>query len=337
LERVRTGESDGIVVWHTDRLFRQPRDLETLIELGDSGFMVSSAHGQRNLADPDDRFILRIEVAHAARSSDDTQRRIKRRFATLREQGNARIGGGRRFGFPGGDLTVPKPGRDENGKPGKRPQVSETLIGRERAAIVKAMADVLADLPVSAVAAEWNAAGLLTVNGLTWTPAGVRTTLLRPELAGVVEHEGTVIGRVPGDPVVEPALFERVRTKFAGRRPGRQIGEQTLASGIVRCVCKTTLTARPHVGVYKIDGVRRRQYRCDPRRRGGCGSVAIDQRALDAEMRAFTAVKLADPRHREAVEAAAVELSKRLAEVKRKSGNSRCCRRRSRIGWGGGR
>src|SRR6266550_1382773 len=28
LERVRSGVSDGIVVWHTDRLFRQPRDLE---------------------------------------------------------------------------------------------------------------------------------------------------------------------------------------------------------------------------------------------------------------------------------------------------------------------
>ncbi|MPZ82035.1 MAG: hypothetical protein GEV28_17240 [Actinophytocola sp.] len=78
LERVRSGESDGIVVWHTDRLFRQPRDLETLIELGDKGFRVASAHGERDLSDPDDRYILRIEVAHAARSSDDTSRRAKR-------------------------------------------------------------------------------------------------------------------------------------------------------------------------------------------------------------------------------------------------------------------
>lgn len=62
----------GIVVWHTDRLFRQPRDLETLIDLADKGFLVVSAHGSRVLTDPDDRFILRIEVAHAARSSDDT-------------------------------------------------------------------------------------------------------------------------------------------------------------------------------------------------------------------------------------------------------------------------
>lgn len=100
LERAASGESDGIVVWHTDRLFRQPRDLERLIDLGDRGFLVASAHGSRNLADPDDRFILRIEVAHAARSSDDTSRRIKRRFQTLREHGQS-TGGPRPFGFPG--------------------------------------------------------------------------------------------------------------------------------------------------------------------------------------------------------------------------------------------
>jgi site-specific DNA recombinase len=68
LDRVRSGDSDGIVVWHTDRLFRQPRDLETLIELANQGFIVASAHGTRNLSDPDDRFILRIEVAHGKHS-----------------------------------------------------------------------------------------------------------------------------------------------------------------------------------------------------------------------------------------------------------------------------
>ena len=29
-----SGESDGIVVWHVDRMFRQPADLEMLITLG---------------------------------------------------------------------------------------------------------------------------------------------------------------------------------------------------------------------------------------------------------------------------------------------------------------
>src|SRR4051812_3636021 len=49
LERVQSGLSNGIVVWHTDRLFRQPRDLEKLIELADKGFTVASARGARDL------------------------------------------------------------------------------------------------------------------------------------------------------------------------------------------------------------------------------------------------------------------------------------------------
>jgi site-specific DNA recombinase len=132
LERVASGESQGIVVWHTDRLFRQSRDLEALIDLADKGFLVASAHGARDLADPDDRFILRIEVAHAARSSDDTSGRIKRRFQAYREKGIGHIGGPRRFGWPGRDLTW-MPGEGETD--GDRPMVPDALVERERRAL----------------------------------------------------------------------------------------------------------------------------------------------------------------------------------------------------------
>jgi hypothetical protein len=42
LRRVKLGESDGCVVWHTECLFRQPRDLEALIELAEHGYQVFS-------------------------------------------------------------------------------------------------------------------------------------------------------------------------------------------------------------------------------------------------------------------------------------------------------
>jgi site-specific DNA recombinase len=49
LERASSGASQGIAVWHVDRLFRQPRDLERLIDLADAGFRVISSHGSRDL------------------------------------------------------------------------------------------------------------------------------------------------------------------------------------------------------------------------------------------------------------------------------------------------
>ena len=87
LERARAGVTQGIAVWHVDRLFRQPRDLERLIDLADHGFRVISSHGSRDLSDPDDRFILRIEVAQAGRSSEGMPQRTRRRQQRYRKEG----------------------------------------------------------------------------------------------------------------------------------------------------------------------------------------------------------------------------------------------------------
>ena len=301
---------DGIVVWHTDRLFRRPQDLETLIALAESGFRVASAHGTRDLADPDDRFILRIEVAHAARSSDDTQRRIKRRLEQLRRDGFAHIRA-RCFGFPGldrGAETTPstedyaaldldslgadeeilsaleRVGRARRSTP--REPVSAELVRRERVALEEATRAALAGIEPVTIAKEWNAGDLRTVNGKSWSAVAVREVLLRPRNAGLIEHEGQLVGRMPGDPIVKEEDFLRLRAKFAGRKRGRPPGVAYLGSGIVGCeVCGRTVNGRPHVGVYP-DGQKRRQYGC-VKARGGCGKVAADARAVDRELRGF--------------------------------------------------
>ncbi len=69
LEAVSNGQVRHILTYHPDRLMRQPHDLEQLLQLADQHDI--TLHGQanrRDLADPDDRFFLRIEVAHACRS-----------------------------------------------------------------------------------------------------------------------------------------------------------------------------------------------------------------------------------------------------------------------------
>ncbi len=78
LETIRAGQLRHVIVYHPDRLMRQPRDLEELLTLSEEHDI--TLHGQANrpdLSDADDRFFLRIEVAHACRSSDDTSRRLR--------------------------------------------------------------------------------------------------------------------------------------------------------------------------------------------------------------------------------------------------------------------
>jgi len=317
LERVQAGESDGIVVWHTDRLFRQPRDLEALISLGDKGFQVASAHGARDLADPDDRYHLRIEVAHAARSSDDTSRRIKRRFKTYRENGVGHIGGPRRFGWPGRDLTW-TPGPDETNA--DRPMVSDALVERERRALREATDTVLSGVSDAVVAREWNAAGLVTAAGQTWVRLTVKSVLSRPTNAGLVERDGAVVATMPGEPIVDPDKFERLRAKYAARRRGRvagEVGHGYVATGILRCGqpdCGTRMSARKAEGVYKGTVDRRQYYTCAKERRG-CGGVNADLRSVDWELRAFVIYRLSDSRYAAAVEAARAQTADRLSMI----------------------
>jgi site-specific DNA recombinase len=109
-------------------------------------------------------FILRIEVAHAARSSDDTSRRIKRRFETLRANGQ-KTGGPRSFGFPGyGVLSKREYERlAEQGKP--RPVVPAEQVEAERQALRDGSVALVQGASYMEIAREWNEAGLRTAWG----------------------------------------------------------------------------------------------------------------------------------------------------------------------------
>ena len=63
LELARRGEIKHIVCYHVDRLMRQPRDLEELLNISDQyGILLYGRVNRRDLQDPDDRYALRIEV-----------------------------------------------------------------------------------------------------------------------------------------------------------------------------------------------------------------------------------------------------------------------------------
>ncbi|MGH3905184.1 MAG: recombinase family protein, partial [Pseudonocardiaceae bacterium] len=306
LERVASRACEGVVLWNTDRAMRLMIDLETLFSLVDDNFILGSSHGRYDLSDYNDRHQLRTEVSHAQRSSDEASHRIKRRFDVLRRNGVPHHRG-RVFGFGGLDRTVPRnaPGRG---------LVSAALVARERVALVEGTRAVLAGVTLAAIGAEWNEAGLRTVTGRLWTPVVVREVLLRPRNAGLIEHGGELVGRMPGDPVVDLREFERLRGFLSGRKSGRRPGEYYLASGIALCgVCGKALSGRPHAGEYP-DGEKRRQYSCTKARRG-CGKVAADVRAVDRELRALVISVLSDAKHAAAIKAARARISTRLAQV----------------------
>ena len=88
LTAIRSGELDMVAIYHGDRLVRQPRDLEDLLDVGaDRGITLVSPTGTYNLADPDHQMMLRWMVARAKNEVDHISRRMKDGHARRRKQG----------------------------------------------------------------------------------------------------------------------------------------------------------------------------------------------------------------------------------------------------------
>lgn len=84
LALIKSGAVSGVVAYNLDRLLRQPRELETLIDLG---VPIVTAQGDLDLTTHDGQLQARILVAVAKKSSDDSSRRIKRAHQDRAERG----------------------------------------------------------------------------------------------------------------------------------------------------------------------------------------------------------------------------------------------------------
>jgi site-specific DNA recombinase len=185
LKAVEDGQVDAIVVYHGDRLIRQPWDLEVLLRLADDrGIRLASVVGDRDLGNTDDRYILRIEAAGACRESDSTSRRQKAHHARRAEQGLHRPGGrgGRAFGFETDGFT-------------HRPD--EVAIIRECAT------RILQGSEVGAICRDLTTRGVKTSAGNNFDHGALKKLLMRPRMAGLFVHHGEIVGEAAWDPVLD--------------------------------------------------------------------------------------------------------------------------------------
>jgi hypothetical protein len=131
--------------------------------------------------------------------------------------------------------------------------------------------------------------------------------LQRPALAGLLAHNGEIIGELTGaEPVVSREKWERLCAVFAGRRRGRPAGQVSqrgyvhVLSGLITCAsCGHTLRGRP----------RGTRGRCTPtaHRAGSPGASVqpttpdasanhIDARAAEQAVDEAMRTRLGDPR-----------------------------------------
>jgi site-specific DNA recombinase len=283
LAGVVEGRFDAIVVYHGDRLIRQPFDLETLLNLADKqGIHLASPTGTRNLDSADDRYILRIEVAAACRESDRTSQRVRDAKEARRAAGAYSGGGARAFGRNRDGSIVP----------------AEAKVIRE---VLKRL--VAGETPTS-LWRELNARGIPSVAGKPWRYGTFRQMLQRPDLAGLVAYQGAVVGKGKRwKPIVSRELWEAAQGVLDAKRaeyPGRPEPRKYLLSSIATCgTCGQKLSVGP------TSTPRAYRYRCV---QGVCAKrVARSVENLDAYVIGYVLTRLADPRLWQRLDAAGTD------------------------------
>jgi DNA invertase Pin-like site-specific DNA recombinase len=317
LQAIDDGEIDGIIVYHGDRLIRQPHDLEKLISISDAkGLRIASPSGTRDLDSPDDRFILRIEAAQACRESDNTSRRVRRALTARLEKGLTQAGGRRPFGY--GVLVGTRTKVDrQTGTRTEAPEYDTNQQVPEEAAILREAAEqLLAGQNQMAVVRWMNAVPCRTTEGNLWRAKTLRNLMLSPRIAGLIERDGQLY-EAAWDGILSRETWEDVRALYrrsAEESPYAGRERVYLLSGVggAECgLCGTYMGTKPSGGRNRKTA---RVYYCP-----GCKKVGRSVELLDAYVEGRALRLLQDPRLGEELAAVTADqgLVSEIAELER--------------------
>lgn len=309
LKDLEVGSLGGILAYDIDRLFRQPRDLERVIdhyEKPNSFLVFHTLSGQNfDLTTGDGRLSARIMVSVANKSSEDMSRRLKREMERMAVAGEM-AGGPRPFGWQEDRLTL-------------RPKETKALHD---------MAEKILQGDSVTTVADWlKEEGFVGRTGKPFVRSSVRRILLNPRNAGIRQFRGDPLKNEEGEYVMGPweapwtvdkwrAVKETIEGGKTANRTKLGPGHNTIRSilsGILRCgVCGTRMVAANTSRKYP-------KYRC-AKDAGGCGNVTISRPHSEDAVRGLVSdVLMAATEQRETEEVApkwgkAEELAEKKAE-----------------------
>lgn len=258
LARVRQGPS-RVVVWHVDRLYRRPRELEDLIDLVESHPIRIEAvmGGAFDLNTHEGRLMARQLVAMAAYESGHKADRIRRANRQKAERGDWH--GAAKFGYGTGGVLIP-----------------------EQAAVIREMADrFLAGQSLRSITAWLNEeSGFPAPQAHTgktlgvWHATTVKSILVSARISGQRAYEPArkagdapagreILGPGNWKAIITPEETTRIRAMLS--HPDRRVGASSinLLSAIATCgTCGSGLVSGKNRR--GPSDAKRRYYRCMP-------------------------------------------------------------------------
>ena len=259
LADIESGTIDGLIAYHSDRLYRQPKDLERLITLIESSRIPIAvvAEGDIDLTNATGRGMARVVGAFNRMQSERSAERIQRKHKELAQAGRP-AGGVRAYGYEHDKLT----------------------IRESEAAIIREVAErVLAGEAVTTLTAELNERGIPTAQNKRWYPSSMLNLLRGPRIGGFRQHKGVLYPAAwPAilDAPTYEALQKRLEPKASHRRPSKYM----LSGGLIICgLCGASMSGNR-------GGTRSPVYVCPPGKHGACGggsrrAAAVEEWVLE--------------------------------------------------------
>jgi DNA invertase Pin-like site-specific DNA recombinase len=218
---IEAGKIQAVVSLDLDRLYRQPVELEHLIDLaeGPRGLLLATCGGDADLATDSGRLFARIKAAVAKAEMERKSARQKLAFQQRAESGIP-WSNHRPFGY-----TMDF-----------EPHPTEAALVRD------AYADVLAGISRRSIARRWAEQGVKTTVGNEWTGGTLSDFLRHPRNAGHRTYLGEIVHRHAWAPLVDEATWVAVHAILSDPalnfRPGTR-ARKYLLTGIALCgVCE---------------------------------------------------------------------------------------------------
>ena len=238
LDDITTGRVNALVAEDLDRIVRDPRDLEDLLDACEqTGASARSLSGSLTLTGGGteaEKSMTRVLVAMANKSSADTARRVA--DGRERHWGESYQGGPRPFGYVASKAT--------------KAHARTLLVVDDEAAVIRKIAADILDRGISLKAVlRWLAENnVATANGGQWSGRTLKQVLTKPAVAGLAAYRGQ-LKPAPWPAILERDVWERLCERLtANAAPG---GASTsnepryLLTGIARCgVCGDGTTVR---------------------------------------------------------------------------------------------
>lgn len=265
LADIEVGRADSVLVWHTDRLHRSPRELEEYVDLCERHKVITQTckAGELDLATPSGRAVARTLGAWARFEVEHKSERTKTAQLQAAQAGKWR-GGAPPFGWNLGDKG------------------SATLDRREAREIREAAAALLSGASLGSIVADLNRRAVTTSTGRPWNYTSLRQVLTRPRNAGLSVLNGEVLGTTTWPAILTEDTWRSVCALLANpdRRRSTSNRARWLLAGIAVCGkdgCGLPLRSGATVS-NRAKGTTRTVYRCPA---GGGGHVARTARDVD--------------------------------------------------------